>query len=44
MGRVDLSNDETFVSSFAGFATEGLVSLLKNTNWEEEFYEKLCNK
>lgn len=29
MGRVDLSNDETFVSSFAGFATEGLVSIIK---------------
>lgn len=29
MGRSDLSDDETFVSSFAGFATEGLVSILK---------------
>lgn len=29
MGRGDLSSDETFVSSFAGFATEGLVSILK---------------
>ncbi len=29
MGRDDLSNDEAFVSSFAGFATEGIVSILK---------------
>lgn len=29
MGRCDLSNDEAFVSSFAGFATEGIVSILK---------------
>ena len=29
MGRDDLSKDETFVSSFAGFATEGIVSILK---------------
>lgn len=29
MGRGDLSSDETFVSSFAGFATEGIVSILK---------------
>lgn len=28
MGRSDLSQDEVFVSSFAGFATEGIVSLL----------------
>lgn len=28
MGRGDLSQDEVFVSSFAGFATEGLVSIL----------------
>lgn len=32
MGRSDLSNDETFVSSFAGFATEGIVSILKQLN------------
>ena len=29
MGRSDLSDDETFVSSFAGFATEGIVSIIK---------------
>lgn len=29
MGRGDLSQDETFVSTFAGFATEGIVSILK---------------
>lgn len=29
MGRSDLTNDEVFVSTFAGFATEGLVSILK---------------
>ena len=29
MGRDDLSNDETFFSSFAGFATEGIVSIIK---------------
>lgn len=29
MGRSDLNNDEVFVSTFAGFATEGLVSILK---------------
>ena len=28
MGRGDLSQDEVFVSSFAGFATEELVSIL----------------
>ena len=32
MGRGDLSGDETFVSSFAGFATEGIVSILKQLN------------
>lgn len=30
MGRDDLSNDEVFVSSFAGFATEGLISILND--------------
>lgn len=30
MGREDLSRDEVFVSSFAGFATEGIVSILNN--------------
>lgn len=29
MGRSDLSNDEAFVSTFAGFATEGIVSVIK---------------
>lgn len=29
MGRGDLSQDEAFVSTFAGFATEGIVSILK---------------
>lgn len=29
MGRSDLSSDEVFVSSFAGFATEGIISILK---------------
>ena len=29
MGRSDLSNDETFVSAFSSFATEGIVSILK---------------
>ena len=29
MGRDDLSGDEKFVSTFAGFATEGIVSILK---------------
>ena len=29
MGRSDLSQDETFVSTFASFATEGIVSILK---------------
>ena len=29
MGRGDLSKDEAFVSTFAGFATEGIVSILK---------------
>lgn len=29
MGRDDLSQDEAFVSTFAGFATEGIVSILK---------------
>lgn len=29
MGRDDLSSNETFVSTFAGFATEGIVSILK---------------
>ena len=29
MGRDDLSGNEQFVSSFAGFATEGIVSILK---------------
>lgn len=29
MGRDDLSRDEVFVSSFAGFATESIVSMLK---------------
>lgn len=28
MGRDDLSGDERFVSTFAGFATEGIVSIL----------------
>lgn len=32
MGRGDLSGDETFVSSFAGFATEALCSLINNKN------------
>ncbi len=32
MGREDLSQDETFVSTFAGFATEGIVSILKQLN------------
>jgi hypothetical protein len=32
MGRADLSNDEAFVSSFAGFATEGIVFILKQNN------------
>lgn len=32
MGRDDLSRDESFVSSFAGFATEGLMSILNNKN------------
>ena len=32
MGRGDLSQDETFVSSFAGFATEGILSVLKQYN------------
>ena len=32
MGRSDLSQDEVFVSSFAGFATEGLVSILNQLN------------
>ena len=36
MGRADLSNDEAFVSSFAGFATEGIVSILK----QKTSYEK----
>lgn len=34
MGRSDLSNDESFVSSFAGFATEGIVSVIKQKNIE----------
>jgi hypothetical protein len=29
MGMDDLSGDEKFVSTFAGFATEGIVSILK---------------
>lgn len=29
MGRDGLREDEQFVSSFAGFATEGIVSILK---------------
>ena len=29
MGRDDLSSNEAFVSTFAGFATEGIVSILK---------------
>lgn len=29
MGRSDLSNDEIFVSTFVGFATEGIVSVIK---------------
>ena len=29
MGRDDLSGDKKFVSTFAGFATEGVVSILK---------------
>ncbi len=33
MGRDDLSKDESFVSSFASFATEGIVSILKNNNY-----------
>lgn len=44
MGRNDLSNDETFVSSFAGFATEGLLSIIKNINWEDDIYEKLYSE
>ena len=34
MGRSDLSQDESFVSSFAGFATEGIVSIIKQKNIE----------
>lgn len=34
MCRSDLGNDETFVSTFAGFATEGIVSILKQNNKE----------
>lgn len=30
MGREDLSGDETFVSSFAGFATEIITSIKKD--------------
>ena len=29
MGRSDLNNDEAFVSTFSGFATEGIISILK---------------
>lgn len=29
MGRDDLSSDERFVSTFAGFATEGIVSIFQ---------------
>ena len=32
MGREDLSEDEVFVSCFAGFATEGILSILKQYN------------
>lgn len=50
MGRGDLSEDEVFVSSFAGFATEGILSILKQyTNYDPttthaEAKEALCGK
>ena len=37
MGSDDLSGDEKFVSTFAGFATEGIVSILKQ---KQSSYEK----
>lgn len=36
MGRSDLTNDEVFVSTFAGFATEGLVSILKQKQLKDK--------
>ena len=35
MGRVDLSADEVFVSSFAGFLTEAVVSISEHVKFQD---------